>query len=512
MKIKRPLAPGFINKLDENLLLNKPDTWSARTHLVIYYGVLFAITLFIIGFVVPNEPRNRTSIYIWITLVSIVSFIAFVIWLIYLLRFNVFKRFGIVSPGDRVKTFFLYFLSIGTMVSWPFIPTIIESIRANKAYGNEELVNDVNNINIKLLQLERDSIPLRWTSETFIVRDSLPRYDESREDASVEAAAALVDSVVASVSDNAYEKNRNLIDTAELKFKIAEADSLKKINDSTYTFFKCPLYQFVHPYYADEYTPIKLFTSVALYEKVLKNYRLPDRRIVGKELKILLDKYKTTDDINNNYSNFASEDDPEKALGKYALSKVTNNISNIAEKKYSWHKDNWPEYIRIFFYTSFILSLAVFIFRHTNIRTFFLTLLTGVLLVILTTIFSSLFNTLSIAMQIVLLLYYLVFLLLAILGTKRKTRSAVSGIALNLFVAATAFVPLLITSLYYSFVRMKYYNYGHTEIERQLYEKKIALEKLHYLYAEIIGFIIFFFLVEFLFKYLYRKWYSQPEQ
>jgi hypothetical protein len=511
MKIKRPFAPGFINKLDENLLLNKPDTWSARTHLVIYYGVLFAVILFIIGFLVPNDPRNNSSIYTWVSVVGIVSFIAFIVWLIYLLRFNVFKRFGIVTPGDRIKTFFLYFLSIGTMVSWPFIPTIVESIRANKAYGNEELVTDVNNINIKLLQIERDSIPLKWTSETFIVKDSLPYRKYTVEENAIEEVEALADTLAADVS-NSFERNRNLIDTAELRMKISEADSLIKINDSTYTFYKCPEYQFVHPYYADEYTSIKLFTSVALYERILKNYRLPDKQIVGKELKSLLDKYKRPDDINYNYSNFTSEEDSDKALKKYALNRVTNNITNIAEKKYSWRKDNWPKHIRVFFYTSFILSLAVFIFRHTTIRTFFLTLLSGVLLLILTTIFSSLFVTNAIALQIVLILYYLVFLLFALWGVKRKTRSAVSGIALNLFVATTAFIPLLITSLYYSFLREKHDYYGDNEIERQLYLKKIALEELHYLYAEIIGFIIFFFLVEFLFKYLYRKWYSQPEQ
>jgi hypothetical protein len=509
MKIKRPLAPEFIDKLDEKLLINKPDTWSARTHLVVYYGLLFAITLFIVGFVVPNEPRNRTAIYIWVTLVSIISFISLIIWLIYLLRFNIFKRFGVVTPGDRIKTFFLYFISIGTMVSWPFIPTIVESIRANKAYGNEELVNDANDINIKLLQLERDSIPLKWNSQTFIVRDSVSYRNYGGEENVVEVVDALTETLTADVS-NSFERYRNLIDTAELRIKILETDSLVKTNDSTYTFYKCPEYQFVRPYYTDDYTSVKLFSSTELYTRVLKNYRLPDKMSISKELKILLDKYKTANDIS--FNEYSIYDDGQRLSKKYGLNAVTSNISNIAEKKYSWRRDKWADYFRIFFYTTFIFSLGVFIFRHTTIRTFFLTLLTGVLLLILTTVFTSFLNARSVALHIILLLYYLAFLLIALWGGKRKIRTAVTGIALNLWVASTPFIPLLITNLYYYIVHEKYQYFKYSDIEQQLYLEKIRLEKVHYLYAEIIGFIVFFFLIEFLFKKLYRKWYAQPEQ
>ena len=95
MRIKRPLATAFIEKLDANLLLNKPATWSTRVHLVMYYCGLFILTLIAIGFLFPNDPRERTNNHIWSTLLSVATAIALVVWLIYLLRFNVFKRFGI---------------------------------------------------------------------------------------------------------------------------------------------------------------------------------------------------------------------------------------------------------------------------------------------------------------------------------------------------------------------------------------------------------------------------------
>jgi hypothetical protein len=505
MKIKRPIAPGFINKLDAHLLLNKPDTWSARAHLVVYYGILFAITLFVIGFIVPNEPRNRSNIETWVVLVSIISFISFIVWLIYLLRFNVFKRFGIVTSGDRIKTFFLYFLSVSVMVSWPFIPTITETIRANRAYGNDELVNDANNMNIKILQLERDSIPLVWRNDTFMVRNKLAEYEEENRqmESEAQAAAEVIDN-----GTNAYERAKILIDTTELKVKLLQADSVQQLSDSTYVFYTCPPYQFVHLYNAGEGTSKKLLSSVQLYERVLKNYRKPDMQKERKELTNLLNKYVLPSEREYFYAGY-EENDPKKALKKYQLGLVRNNLSNIAGKKYRWERAERADYFRIFFYTSFVISLLVFIFRHTTLRTYFLTLLVGLLLFIVTTVVTAFFDTRAIAIEVVLLLYYLLFFLLAIWGLNRKTRSVVSGIALNLLVASTAFIPLLATALYYSILHEQYIR---SDIYDELYEKRFALEKLHYLYAEITGFIVFFFLLAFFFKQLYRKWYSKPEQ
>lgn len=503
MKIKRPLAPEFINKLDENLLRNKPDTWSARTHLVVYYGLLFAITLFLIGFVVPNEPRNRTNIYTWVTLVSIISLIAFIIWLIYLLRFNVFKRFGMVTPGDRIKTFFLYFISIGTMVSWPFIPTITETIRANKAYSDKELINDANAINIKVLQLERDSIQLRWDKETVTVRDTLPDYNEYL-DAAADAVEE-VDSVVTAAT-NVYERRKRLIDTAQLRQRKFTTDSLQQLNDSVYVFYTCPEYQYVNPYSADGYSKVFLFTSKELYDRVLKNYRRPDVKKIQSELKPLLDKYKTQEDTMYQ-SSYASER-YNKGLDKYDLNIVENNIEHIAYKKYRWEKRHWPQYMRIFYYTTFILALLVFIFRHTTVRTYFLTVLAGVLLSIVNGVLIALFRGEEIIVYIIGLIHFAVFLIVALWLGKQKSRSLISGIALNLTIFFVAFIPLLLTRIVYVFLEKNYvYKQTYTP-----FSDKYPNEQLHYLYAEIIGFIVFFFLVEFLFKQLYRKWYSQPEQ
>src|SRR5262249_13143809 len=129
--------------------------------------------LLLISFIVPDDPRNPEEVYNWIVLISVISLLAFVFWMIYLMRFNVFKRFGEWKKLDTVKTFLLYFLVILIIVSWPFIPPIVQSIRADNKYSAAELINDVNAMNVKLCQLEKDSVNKRFSSDTLQLKNNL---------------------------------------------------------------------------------------------------------------------------------------------------------------------------------------------------------------------------------------------------------------------------------------------------------------------------------------------------
>jgi hypothetical protein len=503
MKTKRPLTPAFINKLDEYLLLNKPDTWSTRAHGVVYYGALFAVALAVIGFLVPNDPRNDSTIEIWTTLVSILSVIGLIVWLIYLLRFNVFKRFGVVSPGDRIKTFGLYFLSIGTMVLLPYIPGVVETSRANMAYSYEEITNDANDINVRILQLERDSISLSWRKDTFLVRNDigdLPVYQDSEGSDVIRIAAA--DYVEA-----AYQE-RKIIDTANLKQKLAAADSFHRINDSLYVFFECPEYQYVTPYhyYAAD-TNNKLFSSVELYNRVLKNYKPVKDAAAGQTLRKLLNKYKTDKKDFEDYSGESKDNRTEGIRSKYVTSVVSMNMNNILEKKDRWAFVYWDTYARVFFYTTFCLAMLVFVFRHTTTRVFFLTLLTLTLLAIITGVLMALFRTSGIAALMIILLYYMIFLVLAIRGVNKKTSEMVSGIALNISFIALYFIPLLLVGLFHLLVEEFYRHQPDNYIRWLTREEK----DFHLLCAEIAGLVIFLVCVELIFKRLYRKWYALPE-
>src|SRR5688572_357477 len=144
METRRPLTPRFLHRLDRYLLLNKPEIWSTRTHLVLYYSILFVALLAGLAFLAPDDPRKDSSWESWMVLVSLLSFIALVVWVIYLLRFNVFKRYGAGRPIERLFVFALYFINIGCFVFFPFVKPLVEMVRANTAYSNSQLVKDVN--------------------------------------------------------------------------------------------------------------------------------------------------------------------------------------------------------------------------------------------------------------------------------------------------------------------------------------------------------------------------------
>lgn len=156
---KRPLVPKFLNKLDNQLLLNRPDTWSTRFHLVLYYGLFFMVVLALLCLVTPTDHRAKSFFGLWSGAAGVLSLIAFIVWLVYLFRFNVFKHFGTVFPGDRLKTFLMYYFIITMMVMVVYIPPSVECFRADQAYTSEELATDMNRINELTTQLKYNRIP-----------------------------------------------------------------------------------------------------------------------------------------------------------------------------------------------------------------------------------------------------------------------------------------------------------------------------------------------------------------
>jgi hypothetical protein len=174
-------------------------------------------------------------------------------------------------------------------------------------------------------------------------------------------------------------------------------------------------------------------------------------------------------------------------------------------KKYDWVR-NWQDYLRFFYYISLLATMLVFIFRHSTYKTFFLSVLTAVLLFIISgllLVLSSGYEETS--LYSFMIVYYAVFAGLALSIFVTKTRKAVQGIGLNLFLFMTPFMPLVFTALNESMKLRRYYNNG-------TYTEQPDNSALYYLIAEIAGSLILFILVQPLFKKLYRKWYSAPEE
>jgi hypothetical protein len=115
-----------------------------------------------------------------------------------------------------------------------------------------------------------------------------------------------------------------------------------------------------------------------------------------------------------------------------------------------------------------------------------------------------LFNIRQISTYVLWLVYYAVFCILAF-QQSGKTRNVFNGIALNFFVLCTPFIPLIIVAMIYDAIRSAYRM-------RNEVVPTFDNEGLHYLLAEVAGFVLLLLLMTFVFRQLYRRWFATPEQ
>jgi hypothetical protein len=496
---KRPLVPSFLQHLDDKLLRNNPNTWSARAHLVIWFALLFGLALSVFCYIAFFDAKQYSAIEGWITFVGLIAFIGFVFWLIFLLRFNVFKRYGNWLAGDGLKSFALYFVSIGAIVAVCFIPSAMATYRANQQFGDEEIVHDINEMNRIACTLEYNLLPLEWKPDTCRIVDTVINYND-------EYTVADSVAIAVEVAGPRYHK----IDTAELRTKLADADSVIKIHDSMYVFFDCPHYVFVNSGDADDYTKEKIIYSAELYRTVIRNYAMPNRAALLKQMEAFKVKYAAASRYGSYYDTDVSYDQADnydtKIIKKYSLRSISNGIDNAVNKKQNWIKD-WDKYLRVFFYTTLALTLLVFIFRHATVKTFFLSLLTAVVLMIFTGLIMVMSNGDETTILSFIIVYYLLFAVIAVTVFSARVRKAIQGIGLNIFVFMTPFIPIVFVALNEAMKYRRYYEPG--------YNNQVVTEPdnsaLYFLIAEIAGPVIFLVLIELLFRKLYRKWYAAPE-
>lgn len=494
MNIKRPLVPSFIQKLDDRLLRNKPTTWAARTHLVVYFAVLFALVLTGFCFLVFFDAKQYSNLGGWNTFIGLIAFIGFVFWMIFLLRFNVFKRYGNWFVWDGLKSFILYFISIGAMVAVCFIPSAVETFRANQQFGNDEIVNDINEINTSVCKLEYGMLPLQWDDDTCKVIARTWRVQTD-------------DSVVVETSYN-DRPSFHYIDTAELRRKFNETDSVIKITDSLYVFFTCPDYVFVNSYSGDNHSAKKILSSADMYRTIIRNYQKPDRAALLKRMEAFKIKYSSSRRYTySDYDVTYDENDSYevKIKKKHGLYSINYGIDNIVQKKYAWVED-WDAYLRVFYYITLGLTLLVFIFRHSTVKTFFLSVLTAVVLVIFTALMMVMSDGDETAILSFMILYYVIFVALALSIFGVRVRRAIQGISLNLCLFMTPFVPLIFVALNEAMKYKRYNDPGY------IVKPEVDNTGLYLLIAEIGGSILLLVLLEPLFKKLYRKWYAAPEE
>lgn len=485
----RPFMPRFVNRVDRYLLLNKPYIWSTRAHLVCWLSLLSFGLFFALFMLVPNDPREYSEVYLPTFFLAVLASIGVIFWLIFLFRFNVFKRYGTVTGKGFLIEFLLYFIGFISIVSIPFIPPGVESLRAHLAYSTEEMASDIERINFVFSQLAYDSLDVDWKRDSIVIDDSIVKA-HADPDYGFDETYTIVDDV-------------NYCTENYARREIKSADSVEWISEKELILLSAPDYHFIDNNRVQEHQLSKVMSNKELYFLVHRMRPSVDLTALRQEYKAFQEKYSMRSD---RYYYSEMYDLPSYGFWeKLQLSKLRNGIQNIASRKYSWYPEFWGIYLRIWLYTSLGLTLLLFVFRHSTVRTFFLSILTGILLSIITGFITVFTRGDEENVLMYMLLYAAVFLLIVLFSKGQKTRSVIEGIALNLFTVIIAFVPLIATWLYIELQR---------DYNRMMYGESFNSDfaiALHS-FAELGGGLLLLILLPTLLYKSYRRWYALPEE
>jgi len=480
---RRILVLPFLSRFDSWLLKNYPDLWSARLHLVLYFLILFDAAFSFLCWIFPDDSRSDSSIGYWVAAATLLAGIGLILWLVFLFRFNVFKRYGNLKTGDRLRTFLMYFITMLLLSTTIFVPLLAEQIKADVVYGDDEIVEDVNTMNICIGILEKDHIHMELKAETLIV-GSWQNYTQP-------------------FPTNSY----SYIDSSEIRWRLSSADSVQKLDDTGYVVIDMTDIKFISSGSMEEDADQKEYGTIDLYNVLYKHPPPFSETEARRRFSELASKYYLAE--NKKRYDYYSTDELQSYIGhKYDLPVVRTAIHNISSRKHHFRDSEIPTIIIITMYFALGLTLLLYAFRHCTIRTFFFSLLVGIVLAILTGLIGAIFHWKLFDFLLAYIFYYMPFLVLSITIPLSKKRSLIKGIALNFTLWMTYAVPVVLVGIYYEWHR----DILTWQFEALYYEEYYHTMRLRYEIAQYTGAAILLLMVAFVFSYWYRTWYAQPEE
>lgn len=498
MHMKKLFFPSFLKNFDRELMLTKPTVWVTRAHFVSWFSFLGVIFLTLIFWVLPNDPRHESTVYLPTFFLVILSIVGIVFYLIYLLRFNVFKRFGNYNRRSMLSSFGFIFLSIGWIILLPFIPSLIESFRADRAYSSEELVNDTDRLNFLIGELIYDSLSTKFNRDTLFVSDKLVSQHCDSNKIEVE---------------NYFDNGVNYCTQSYFINNFRDYDSLVSLGSGKYILMDVPDYQFLSASKALQNSSNSLSVSnrrKKLYYQIHRSYNVDSLANWNTQFNLLKNKY-----ASNEYSGFRGEYYIEVGYAytpsglsyfdKLNVRSIEEGLSNIIFRKYFWYGDAFEIFSRIWFYTVLGLSLLIFIFRHTTTKVFFLSILVSVLLLMVSGLITAFLGLDEIGILNMMLFYIGIFFVISFSSFKANKKSRINGISINLVTSSIGFVPILIVLLYHAILKERYsdsyfVNYNYLRLG------------LHLQIAEVLGFLLLIAMIPTFVYSFYRKWYSLPDE
>ena len=490
--------PNFMKQFNHYLLLNKPNLWATRVHMVVFLGLFFSLILVGIFFLLPMNYWVRSEITTYISFVSIFSVISLIIWLIYLFRFNPFKRFAddatVRKTGSALVEFGSYWLAISMFVIWPFIPPAIESYRTYRQISANEVAEDVNELNFKIATLEFNQSVMEFTADTVVFYAKENNYVGQSDGVYGESPA---------VSPYSYYHIKSQ------KEIIMASDSSLQLNDSMYVLFNAPRLNFVAASELDKVAKTKQNTAFEIWNLAKEAQSVGLNRVQYYSDIVRICKKYNKDWVETDYQGIprnqlrvASFQDIES---KYDTYQIAYMIQGIGSRMTRWLPDMLFLYGHVLFYIASILSMAIFAFRHCTTKLYFVSYLTAFLLVAITSLVIAMSDLhSSVSILIVILVYFLVFLSVSFTVFYTKNRNNIQIIATNISLFVFPFVPYFITLLY---LTIKQDGTIGEEYERISEQMTGCI-----LFCEAAGALLLLVVIEFVYKNIYAQWLSMPEE
>lgn len=464
----------LFKKLDQYLLLNHPLLWSIQLHRLLLWWIptmALLIGLFSINDVADFESHTSGLIGTWLTLVMI----AFVIlWLIYLLRFNVFKQFGKRPFLDELQNFFYIFtgMLLISLVSHSY--NITRFVKIRSIYPKSTIAHVVSSAEM-IARFRNERLTQEYSvCRTDYATDSAYKIQLIEYRKIAKSERAYNGCVIFLVPVNRMENYDNYYTTSVYKRLGIDETALNK------------------NYEAIRAKGDSMLFYKAFCEAISKVDNFPySPEMLAKDAEFFYFDFTGTQG-----AGFAGI---ERTREEYRISeRISSTVSNSIRYGYSSDSgflEDWV--IRLIFYFAFFGTLLLLIFRNMTLKTFLVSLGVGALMPLVISITMLVMGGFDgDRLQGVMLFFYILFGFISMLIIQARTRNIFHGIALNLFTISTPLVGLLLVSLYHP---------------RGDYDSYLERENIMF-YTEIIEIVVFLILLQPVFKSLYTRWYSLPEQ
>jgi hypothetical protein len=496
-KPRRFLALPFVARFDAWLLRNYPDIWSTRIHLVFYYGLILYLGVFLVYFFIPDDIRSRPTVEYWVISAVLFALVGVVFWLVYLLRFNVLKRYGRLTFGDRLRNFLLFYICFLAIIGVVYVPFIVEKVKSEAFFTDNEIIRDVNDMNLYLCLLEKDSINITITTDTLILVNDM--QEAIRRNAELAYG----------MGDGSDPRHLEYTDTIDGRMRLSYADSVVPLGNKAYIIRDYTNLDFVQPGAARYEGTAYTLRSPDLYRMAWLEPPAISNAEARKRLAELQKKYVPESEDENDFWNYYSPaDDNLQAylFLKYELRPMQSSLENISNRKHRFRRHDLRDSLLVCLYFALGMNLLLFAFRHSTVRTFFFSLLAGVILAVLTGLMVAIFRLRDEGIITLYFIYYAAFLVLSLTIFRSRKRSLIKGIALNFLFWMTFTLPGMIVMAWYEFVSRPRFDYVYYD------ENYYQNMRLNYELSQYAGAALLLVGVTFFFSKMYRTWYSQPEE